>query len=122
MPSVHELVNQITNQDRWDYYVPLAIVALGVALVVRRASRAAAFYAIAGIGFFLALTWAYWASPHPLAAYLAQSGFRVVDGLVGISMAALAHIAPRLAGPDPLLAPAGERAALAETPDTPDTP
>jgi hypothetical protein len=118
MPSVHELLNQITNQDRWDYYVPLAIVAVGVALVIRRATRVAAFYAIAGVGFFLALVWAYWASPHPLAAYLAQSGFRVVDGLVGISMAALAHVCGRLAAPDVVLATAEDQPALAEAPAT----
>jgi hypothetical protein len=121
MPAVHALLDQITNQDRWDYFVPLALLAVGVALVLRRATRAAAFYALCGLGFFLALVWAYWASKYPIQAYLDQSAFRVVDGLVGIGMAALAHLGPRLVGPPTLFVPEDEAPALAETSEPPDT-
>ena len=97
-PSVQSLQAQILDQARWSWFVPFAIVVIVMALVVRRATRAAAFYALTGGGFFLALVWAYWASPHPLALYLAQSAFRVVDGLAAVAMASLAHLGPRIAG------------------------
>jgi hypothetical protein len=121
MPAVHALLDQITNQDRWDYFVPLALLAVGVALVIRRATRAAAFYALCGAGFFAALVWAYWSSKYPIQAYLDQSAFRVVDGLVGIGMAALAHLGPRLVGPPALLLPDSEAPALAEAPEPQET-
>jgi hypothetical protein len=114
MPATRELLNQITLQDRWNYFVPLAMVAAGVALVLRRASRSAAFYALSGVGFFFALVWAYWAAPWDLATYLAQSAFRVVSGVAGISMAALAHLAPRIAAPSASEAEAEDRPTLAE--------
>lgn len=114
MPAVHELLNQITNQDRWNYFVPLAIAAAAAAFLIRRASRPAAFYLLSGVGFFFALVWAYWAAPYDEATYLSQSAFRVVGGLTGISMAALAHLAPRLAAREEPVAPADEPAGLVE--------
>jgi hypothetical protein len=85
-------------------------------LLVRRASRPAAFYLLSGVAFFLALVWAYWAAPYDEATYLSQSAFRVVGGLTGICMAALAHLAPRLAARDEPVVPADEPAGLVEAP------
>jgi hypothetical protein len=130
-PSVKALQQQLVDQTRWSYIIPLAILTVLVALYARRATRAAVFYALCGAGVFFSLVWAYWASPHPLDAYLAQSAFRVVDGLAGVGMAALMHLAPRLASMAPLAGPGaeppdGERVALepgakpeAGTPPTP---
>jgi hypothetical protein len=117
MPSVRALEAQIVDQTRWSYVVPIAIVIAAVAIFVRRATRAGAFYLLCGLAVFFSLVWAYWASPHPLDAYLAQSAFRVVDGLVAVSMAALVHLAPRLASMAPFAGveadpPDGETAAL----------
>jgi hypothetical protein len=97
-PAIKGLEAQITDQSRWSYFLPLAVVVAGVAIFTRRATRAAAFYLLAGAAFFLSLVWAYWASPYPLDWYISLSAFRIVDGLVAITMAALVHLAPRLAG------------------------
>jgi hypothetical protein len=116
-PSVKALVAQVADQSRWSYFVPLAIVVAVMAVLVRHATRAAAFYLLTAAGVFLSLVWAYWASPHPLDLYLAQSAFRVVDGLAAVTMATLAHVGARLAGLAPFAGapaepPDGERAAL----------
>jgi hypothetical protein len=125
-PSVKALLAQLSDQSRWSYFVPLAIVVATMAILVRQATRAAAFYLLTAAGVFLSLVWAYWASPHPLDLYLAQSAFRVVDGLAAVTMATLAHVGARLAGPAPfarapLEPPAAGRDVL-EAGDTEPTP
>jgi hypothetical protein len=95
-PAVKALEVQITD-PKWSWFVPLFLVVAVLAILVRQATRVATFYLLCGAGVFLGLVWAYWASPHPLDVYLAQSAFRVVDGLAAVTMAALAHLAPRIA-------------------------
>ena len=96
-PAVKALEVQITDQGKWSWFLPLFLAVAVLALLVRQATRAAAFYLLCAGGVFAGLVWAYWASPHPLEAYIAQSAFRVVDGVAAVSMAALAHLAPRIA-------------------------
>jgi 4-amino-4-deoxy-L-arabinose transferase-like glycosyltransferase len=101
-PAVAELLKQLTDESRWSYFLPLALLAGIVAIAVRRATRAAAFYLLTAVGCFVALVWAYWASPYPITWYLTTSGFRVVGVVAGVAMAAVVHLAPRLAALGPL--------------------
>jgi hypothetical protein len=100
-PAVAALAGQLADESRWMFFVPLAILAAAVAIYARQASRAATFYLLTGGGMFLALVWAYWASTYPIDWYLGTSAYRVVSGVAAISMAALIHLAPRLAALSP---------------------
>jgi hypothetical protein len=116
-PAFKTLQAQLVDQSKWSWFLPLAIVVIATAIVVRTATRAAMFYALTGLGVYAALVWAYWASLYPIDLYLAQSAFRVVDGLGAVAMVALAHIGARLgttafAGDLPAGPPDGEVAAL----------
>jgi hypothetical protein len=119
-PTITELLRQLTDENRWSYFLPLALVAGIVAIVVRHARRAAAFYLLTAVGAFSALVWAYWTSPYPVDWYLTTSGFRVVGIVAGVSMAALVHLSGRLASlgslgaaaPDGEVQPAEEPAKL----------
>jgi hypothetical protein len=113
-PAVGALHDQLLDESRWSYFVPLAIVTAVVALVARRASRAATFYLGTGVGIFAALVFVYWASSYPLAWYLSSSAYRVVGGSAAVSMAALIHLGPRLAALAPRGAPRAEEAPATE--------
>jgi hypothetical protein len=116
-PAAAALHDQLLDESRWSYFVPLAIVTAVVALVVRRASRAAAFYLGTGAGIFAALVLVYWASSYPLAWYLSSSAYRVVGGSAAVSMAALIHLGPRLAALGPLgRTPRADEALATEAP------
>jgi hypothetical protein len=116
-PAFKTLQAQLVDQSKWSWFVPLAIVVIATAILVRTATRTAVFYALTGLGIYAALVWAYWASLYPIDLYLAQSAFRVVDGLGAVAMVALAHVGARLgstafAADVPAGPPDGEVAAL----------
>jgi hypothetical protein len=113
-PAVSALHDQLLDESRWSYFVPLAILTAVVAIVARRASRAATFYLGTGAGIFAALVLVYWASRYPLTWYLSSSAYRVVGGSGAVSMAALIHLGPRLAA----LAPLGRAERVEEAPAT----
>ncbi|MGZ4278363.1 MAG: hypothetical protein ACXVVU_17060 [Solirubrobacteraceae bacterium] len=95
-PAVQGLYVQLQDQGAWFYLLPLAILVAGAAIALRRDRRVGAFYALTGVGFFVALVWVYWISPLDIALHVRTSAYRVVDGVGAIAIAALAHLAPRL--------------------------
>jgi hypothetical protein len=98
-PSLRVLYSELLDEGRWSFFAPLAILVVVMALVSRRAQRAAAFYLITGVGAFLALLWSFWIAPAPVSYYAIATAPRVVGVVVAVSIAALIHLAPRLAGP-----------------------
>jgi hypothetical protein len=112
-PSLDSLYSQLFDESRWSFFVPLAIVAAVVALACRRAGAAAAFYLIAGAGAFLALLWSFWIAPAPVGFYATVTAFRIVGAPVAVSIAALIHLAPRLAEATPPSRCAGRDRSLA---------
>jgi hypothetical protein len=113
-PSVQALSGQVLDEKHWSFFVPLAIVTAVVALMCRRATRAAAFYLIAGAGSFVAVVWAFWAASGPVDFYIGATAFRVVGLVVAVAMAAVIHLAPRLADQGPLAPGLESEAAQAE--------
>ena len=101
--SIDALYFQLQNQGRWLYLLPLSLLVAGAAIALRICRRAAAFYLLSGVGFYVALVWVYWSSTNEIHWYLDTSASRVVEGIAAIAIAALLHLAPRLAStpPDP---------------------
>jgi hypothetical protein len=97
-PSLEVLYSELFDEGRWNFFAPLAILVAVVALASRMATRAAAFYLITGVGAFLALLWSFWIAPATVSFYAITSAPRVVGVVVAVSIAAVVHLAPRLAG------------------------
>lgn len=95
--SIDALYFQLQNQGQWLYLLPLSLLVAGAAIALRISRRPAAFYLLSGIAFYVALVWVYWSSTNEIHWYLDTSASRVVEGIAAIAIAALLHLAPRLA-------------------------
>lgn len=95
-PSLVALHTQLADQTTWSYVVPIGAAVALASVAVRSARRLALFYlstAVLTLGLYV---WVYWASPNNLTWYLSTSGFRVVDAVVFIALAAALHLPAEL--------------------------
>jgi hypothetical protein len=99
--SIDALYFQLQNQGQWLYLLPLSLLVVGAAIALRISRRPAAFYLLSGGAFYVALVWVYWSSTNEIHWYLDTSASRVVEGIAAIAIAALLHLAPRLASAPP---------------------
>jgi hypothetical protein len=98
-PSMKAFEHQLIDVARWSYLVPLGIAVALAALYASSRSeapantgRVALFYLLTGVGFFLAITWAFTITADPLDWQISTSANRVITGIVLISVAAIAHL------------------------------
>jgi hypothetical protein len=80
-PSAHELLTQIWASGSWSYIVPLVLLGLAAAPLMRR-TRVAAFGAAWLVLSFAGLVAIYWISRNPLSSHLFNSSDRTIDSLV----------------------------------------
>ena len=92
-------LKQLAKAD-WLYLVPLAVLLALICIITGAARRIAAFYLLTGVGVFGSLVWAFTTDPDRLTGLIAGSGFRVVVGVIFVSIAAAVQLSGELA-PDP---------------------
>ena len=80
-PSAHELWAQIWQFGSWSFVVPLVLLGLAAAPLMRR-TRVAAFGAAWLVLSFAGLLAIYWISRNPLASHLFNSSDRTIDSIV----------------------------------------
>jgi hypothetical protein len=92
-PGVKGLYAQLITVDAPSLFVMLAIVAVGWHLV-RRSDRTivAWYYLVAGIFYFGALVWAFWANPLQIQFLVETSANRVYLGFAFICLAGVIHL------------------------------
>jgi hypothetical protein len=102
-PAISAINNQLAEQGKWLYLVPLAAVVVLASLVSGVGRRIAAFYLASFALVWMAFVWSYWISPFDLSWHLAGSVTRVVSMPIFICLAAVLHLSGLLVG---ALAPA----------------
>jgi hypothetical protein len=80
-PSAHELLRQLLRFEAWSYVLPLVLLGLAGALLVRR-YRPAAFAGLWLLLSFAGLVAIYWISTNKVGSHLADSSDRTIDSLV----------------------------------------
>jgi hypothetical protein len=91
-PSIQALGHELSDQSRWVYLLPLAVLVVLAALISETARRLAAFYAASFVVVSAGFVWTYWLSPYPIGWHLENSADRVITVLVFICVAALVHV------------------------------
>jgi hypothetical protein len=91
-PSIQTLGHELSDQSRWLYLLPLAVMIVLAALISGTARRVAAFYAAAFVVVSAGFVWTYWLSPFPIGWHLENSANRVITVMVFICVAALVHL------------------------------
>jgi hypothetical protein len=91
-PSIETLGHELSDQSRWLYLLPLAVLAVLAALISDTARRVAAFYAASFAIVCAGFIWTYWLSPYPIGWHLETSAGRVITVLLFIAIAAVVHV------------------------------
>jgi hypothetical protein len=91
-PSIQTLGHELSDQSRWLYLLPLAVLVVLAALISGTARRVAAFYAAAFVVVSAGFVWTYWLSPYPIGWHLENSANRVITVMLFICVAALVHL------------------------------
>jgi hypothetical protein len=110
-PSIRTLGHELSDQSRWLYLLPLAVLVVLAALISGTGRRVAAFYAAAFGVVCAGFIWTYWLSPYPIGWHLETSAGRVITVLVFICVAALVHVSGLLL--NALMGPGRQRQANA---------
>jgi hypothetical protein len=97
-PAFEAVNQQMAEQGRWLYLLPLAILVITACAVSGIGRRPALFYLGSGLLAWAAFIWGYWISPYELAWHLSTSVDRVVDGIMFICVAAILHLSGILIG------------------------
>jgi hypothetical protein len=91
--GIGQVVEQLMNTAEWSLLAPAFLVTAIVLWVVGRWRTVAGFYLTAALLGFAGLAYVYWVTPQPnLGVFEAESGPRIVLGLVFIAGAGLAHL------------------------------
>ncbi len=101
-PGLTGLYDQLTNVQTIAIAVPIALAVVLVRIWRREWSPLLWFYLLAGLLYFVALCWAYWANPGNLGFLITTSANRVYVGLAFIAVVAILHVglpAPSSAAP-----------------------
>lgn len=91
-PAIRTLSHELSDQSRWVYLLPLAVLVIIAALISGTARRVAAFYAASFVVVFAGFVWTYWLSPYPIGWHLENSANRVITVMVFICVAGLVHL------------------------------
>jgi hypothetical protein len=91
-PSIQTLGHELSDQSRWLYLLPLAVLIVLAALISGTARRVAAFYAASFVVVSAGFVWTYWLSPYPIGWHLENSANRVITVMLFICVAALVHV------------------------------
>jgi hypothetical protein len=91
-PAIRTLSHELSDQSRWVYLLPLAVLVILAALISGTARRVAAFYAASFVVVFAGFVWTYWLSPYPIGWHLENSANRVITVMVFICVAAVVHV------------------------------
>jgi hypothetical protein len=91
-PSIRTLGHELSDQSRWLYLLPLAVMVVLAALISGAGRRVAAFYATAFAVVCAGFVWNYWATVWPIGWYLETSASRIITVLVFICIAAVVHV------------------------------
>lgn len=91
-PSIRTLGHELSDQGRWLYLLPLAVVVVLAALISGTGRRVAAFYTAVFAVVCAGFVWNYWASVWPIGWYLETSAGRIISVLIFLSVAALVHV------------------------------
>jgi hypothetical protein len=91
-PSIRTLGHELSDQSRWLYLLPLAVLVVLAALISGTGRRVAAFYAAVFGVICAGFIWNYWASELPIGWYLETSADRIISVLVFICIAAVVHL------------------------------
>jgi hypothetical protein len=91
-PAIRTLGHELSDQSRWLYLLPLAVMVVLASLISGAGRRVAAFYTAAFAVVCAGFIWNYWATTWPIGWYLETSAGRVITVLVFICIAALVHL------------------------------
>lgn len=91
-PAIRTLGHELSDQSRWLYLLPLAVLVVLAALISGTARRVAAFYTASFLVVSAGFVWTYWLSGYPIGWYLENSASRVITVLVFICVAAVVHV------------------------------
>jgi hypothetical protein len=91
-PSIRTLGHELSDQGRWLYLLPLAVMVVLAALISGTGRRVAAFYTAVFAVVCAGFIWNYWASELPIGWYVESSAGRIISVLLFICIAALVHV------------------------------
>lgn len=91
-PALNGIFNQLADQDRWLYLLPLAALVVTACLLSGIGRRIAGFYLASFLLVGAGLVWSYWIAPYPIEWYVENSVNRVVSLLMFICLASVVHL------------------------------